>query len=68
MLSKVNITNYTNMKELKKEQLISLMGGWLDPEECKKLQEKACEYDKDSPEWDDWVDDFEKYCLGIDGE
>lgn len=57
------------MKRLSNLELLSLKGGWADPEKCQKLQEQAHDMENDSDttdqEWDDWAEDFDRYCLGI---
>ena len=57
------------MRKLSKSDLFSISGGWADPEECKRIQNDAFDHEKDpdttDKDWDDWGNDFDKYCLGI---
>lgn len=54
------------MKKISVQKLSFLLGGWANPDGCKKVQEKAAKMEKmQNPDWDKWADDFDKYCLGI---
>lgn len=54
------------MKEISKEHLLTLMGGWADPEKCHELEIEASDIDpEDKERWKRWEDDFNRYCLGI---
>lgn len=54
------------MKKISVQKLSLLLGGWANPDKCKKVQEKAAEMEKmQNPDWDQWADEFDKYCLGI---
>lgn len=49
------------------QNLAILLGGWANPEGCKRLQEIAAvlEKYKDSVNWDQWNEDFDRECFGI---
>lgn len=54
------------MKEISKEQLLSLMGGWADPEKCREVQRKAEQLEESDDEgWREWLEEFDAFCLGI---
>ena len=58
--------NISDMKKISVQKLSFLLGGWANPDGCKKVQEKAAKMEKmQNPDWDKWADDFDKYCLGI---
>jgi len=41
------------------------MGGWADPEGCKRVQEMVPKMENDpDADWDQWVKDFYHFCLG----
>lgn len=54
------------MKSLTKIDLSSIWGGWADPEKCMKVQEMVPKKGEgNEEEWDKWLKDFDRYCLGI---
>lgn len=52
------------MKKINSKKLSSLLGGWFDDKECARIQAKVPQ-SADSPEWDNWLQDFDRYCLGL---
>ncbi|MEZ3550828.1 MAG: hypothetical protein K1W02_08870 [Muribaculaceae bacterium] len=57
------------MKKLTDFEMLSILGGTANPEECKKLQEEAPNLennpDTTDEDWDRWGEKFDEYCFGI---
>ncbi|MCM1141360.1 MAG: hypothetical protein NC453_22560 [Muribaculum sp.] len=55
------------MKTLSTLDLISLIGGWIDPVECARVQREALalqEKGADDGAWEVWMAEYDKYCGG----
>lgn len=54
------------MKKINEFELQTIMGGWANPEGCKKVQEMVPQMEKDpDADWEGWLDAFDRECLGI---
>lgn len=57
------------MKKITDFELQSILGGWANPEECKKVQELAILFeivgDVPDEDWAMWGEAFDTFCLGI---
>lgn len=54
------------MKKINDFELQTIMGGWANPEGCKKVQEMVPQMEKDpDADWEGWLDAFDRECLGI---
>lgn len=57
------------MKKITDFELQSILGGWANPEGCKKVQDEAAELTQNPhtsvEEWEEWCDKFDRECLGI---
>ena len=54
------------MKLINDFELQTLLGGWANPEGCKKVQEMVPQMGKDpDADWEGWLDAFDRECLGI---
>lgn len=54
------------MKKLSEDLLVTLVGGWANPEKCKEVQERVPFMENDSnADWDKWLEDFDRYCMGL---
>lgn len=54
------------MKKITDFELLSVLGGWANPEGCKKVQEMVPQMEKDpDADWGEWENAFDRECLGI---
>ncbi|MEZ3551929.1 MAG: hypothetical protein K1W02_14625 [Muribaculaceae bacterium] len=57
------------MKKLTDFEMLSILGGWADPEECKRVLDEVPDMesnpDTTDEAWDKWAEEFYKHCGGI---